>query len=98
MATGSISPVSSAASDVVTYVLGFGPLGVGIVLYTCGSSCRERPSTRPGNRLYTDSSNGPDGNAGYAATVEAAGGTPYDGGWLLGNGDPAWLIGQVVLE
>jgi hypothetical protein len=34
IATASISPVSSAASDVVTYVLGFGPLGVGIVLYT----------------------------------------------------------------
>jgi hypothetical protein len=34
MATGSVSPVSSAASDIVTYILGFGPLGVGVVLYT----------------------------------------------------------------
>jgi hypothetical protein len=34
MAIGSVSPVSSAAGDIVTYVLGFGPLGVGVVLYT----------------------------------------------------------------
>ena len=34
MAGGSVSPVSSAASDIVTYILGFGPLGVGVVLYT----------------------------------------------------------------
>lgn len=35
MATGgNISPLSSVAGDVTTYVLGFGPLGIGVVLYT----------------------------------------------------------------
>jgi hypothetical protein len=31
-----VSPVSSAAGDILTYVLGFGPLGVGAVLYQLG--------------------------------------------------------------
>lgn len=30
----SVSPVSSVAGDITTYILGFGPLGVGVVLYT----------------------------------------------------------------
>jgi hypothetical protein len=35
MATGgNISPLSSVAGDITTYVLGFGPLGIGVVLYT----------------------------------------------------------------
>lgn len=34
VATSNISPVGSAASDILTYILGFGPLGVGVVLYT----------------------------------------------------------------
>lgn len=29
-----VSPVGSATGDVVTYILGFGPLGIGVVLYT----------------------------------------------------------------
>jgi hypothetical protein len=31
-----ISPASNAAGDVVTYLLGFGPIGIGIVLYQLG--------------------------------------------------------------
>lgn len=31
-----ISPVSSASGDVVTYILGFGPIGIGVVLYQLG--------------------------------------------------------------
>jgi hypothetical protein len=31
---GSVSPVGSVASDITTYILGFGPLGIGVVLYT----------------------------------------------------------------
>lgn len=31
-----VSPVSNASGDVVTYVLGFGPIGVGVVLYQLG--------------------------------------------------------------
>jgi hypothetical protein len=34
MATGAVSPLSSVAGDITTYVLGFGPLGIGVVLYT----------------------------------------------------------------
>lgn len=30
----SVGPVASGTSDIVTYILGFGPLGVGVVLYT----------------------------------------------------------------
>jgi hypothetical protein len=33
---GAISPVGNASGDVVTYILGFGPLGIGVVLYTLG--------------------------------------------------------------
>lgn len=28
-----VSPVGSAAGDIVTYILGFGPLGIGVVLF-----------------------------------------------------------------
>jgi hypothetical protein len=31
-----VSPVGDATGDVLTYVLGFGPLGIGIVLYQLG--------------------------------------------------------------
>jgi hypothetical protein len=35
MATGgAVSPLSSVAGDITTYILGFGPLGIGVVLYT----------------------------------------------------------------
>jgi hypothetical protein len=30
---GSLSPVSAATGDAVTYILGFGPLGIGVVLF-----------------------------------------------------------------
>ena len=30
------SPIGTASGDIVTYILGFGPLGIGIVLYTLG--------------------------------------------------------------
>jgi hypothetical protein len=31
-----VSPVGDATGDVLTYVLGFGPLGIGVVLYQLG--------------------------------------------------------------
>jgi hypothetical protein len=31
-----VTPISNATGDVVTYILGFGPLGVGLVLYQLG--------------------------------------------------------------
>jgi hypothetical protein len=33
IATGSVSPVSAAAGDIVTYILGYGVLGVAAVLF-----------------------------------------------------------------
>jgi hypothetical protein len=36
MLATSVSPVGSAAGDIVTYILGFGPLGVGVVLFALG--------------------------------------------------------------
>lgn len=34
--TDGVGPVSNAAGDATTYVLGFGPIGIGIVLYQLG--------------------------------------------------------------
>lgn len=31
-----VTPISSTAGDIVSYVLGFGPIGIGIVLYQLG--------------------------------------------------------------
>jgi hypothetical protein len=31
-----VTPISNASGDIVTYVLGFGPLGIGLVLYQLG--------------------------------------------------------------
>jgi hypothetical protein len=32
----SVSPIGAASGDIITYILGFGPLGVGIVLFALG--------------------------------------------------------------